>query len=72
MNTTNNPNENKFNFSDEDKQKEAVEQKKEAVKKDAEGLFKSIKHFLQELLDFREDTDRDATIEAIKNDIPFN
>ena len=49
MNTTNNPNENKFNFSDEDKQKEAVEQKKEAVKKDAEGLFKSIKHFLQEL-----------------------
>ena len=50
---------------------EAVEQKKEAVKKDAEGLFKSIKHFLQELLDFREDTDRDATIEAIKNDIPF-
>ena len=71
MNTTNNPNENKFNFSDEDKQKEAVEQKKEAVKKDAEGLFKSIKHFLQELLDFREDTDRDATIEAIKNDIPF-
>ena len=71
MNTTNNPKENKFNFSDEDKQKEAVEQKKEAVKKDAEGLFKSIKHFLQELLDFREDTDRDATIEAIKNDIPF-
>lgn len=71
MNTTNNSNENKFNFSDEDKQKEAVEQKKEAVKKDAEGLFKSIKHFLQELLDFREDTDRDATIEAIKNDIPF-
>lgn len=71
MNTTNNPNENKFNFSDEDKQKEAVEQKKEAVKKDAEGLLKSIKHFLQELLDFREDTDRDATIEAIKNDIPF-
>lgn len=71
MNTTNNSNESKFNFSDEDKQKEAVEQKKEAVKKDAEGLLKSIKHFLQELLDFREDTDRDATIEAIKNDIPF-
>ena len=71
MNTTNNPKENKFNFSEEDKQKETVDQKKEAVKKDAEGLFKSIKHFLQELLDFREDTDRDATIEAIKNDIPF-
>ena len=71
MSTTNNPNENKFNFSEEDKQQEAVEQKKEAVKKDAEGLFKSIKTFLNELLDFREDTDRDATIEAIKNDIPF-
>ena len=71
MNTTNNPKENKFNFSEEDKQKETVDQKKEAVKKDAEGLFKSIKTFLQELLDFREDTDRDATIEAIKNDIPF-
>ncbi|MCP4051725.1 MAG: hypothetical protein GY739_01460, partial [Mesoflavibacter sp.] len=64
MNTTNNPKENKFNFSEEDKQKETVDQKKEAVKKDAEGLFKSIKTFLQELLDFREDTDRDATIEA--------
>ena len=71
MNTTNNPNENKFNFSDEDKQKETVDQKKEAVKKDAQGLIKSIKNFLHELLDFREDTDRDATIEAIKNDIPF-
>lgn len=71
MSTTNNPNEHKFNFSDEDKQKEAVDQKKEAVKKDAEGLFKSIKNFLHELLDFRDDTDRDATIEAIKADIPF-
>ena len=45
MNTTNNPKENKFNFSEEDKQKETVDQKKEAVKKDAEGLFKSIKTF---------------------------
>ena len=44
---------------------------KEAVKKDAKGLFQSIKYFLIELLDFREDTDHTATIDAIKADIPF-
>jgi len=64
--------ENKFNFSEEEKIKEkAVEQSKEAVKKDAKGLWQSIKIFFSELLDFRDDTDRDATIEAIKGDIPF-
>lgn len=72
-------NENKFNFSEEENSKvtnemnkeAAVEEKKEAVKKDAQGLFASIKNFLSELLDFRDDTDRDATIEAIKADISF-
>ncbi|CAI8325874.1 MAG: Uncharacterised protein [Formosa sp. Hel3_A1_48] len=44
---------------------------KAAVKADAKGLFASIKVFLVELLDFREDTDREATISAIKADIPF-
>ena len=44
---------------------------KAAVKADAKGLFLSIKIFLIELLDFREDTDREATISAIKADIPF-
>ncbi|MDG5492537.1 DUF389 domain-containing protein [Psychroserpens sp. SPM9] len=66
--------ENKFNFSEEEAQvnkEKAVEESKEAVKKDASGLWQSIKRFLNELLDFRDDTDRDATIEAIKNDIPF-
>lgn len=48
-----------------------VEQTKEAMKQDAMGLLASIKRFFSELLDFREDTDRDATIQAIKNDIPF-
>ncbi|MFI0428400.1 DUF389 domain-containing protein [Mariniflexile sp. HMF6888] len=48
-----------------------VEQTKEAMKQDAIGLLASIKRFFRELLDFREDTDRDATIQAIKNDIPF-
>lgn len=69
--------ENKFNFSEEEEQQQqvdkekAVEEKKEAVKKDAQGLFASVKTFLSELLDFRDDTDRDATITAIKGDIPF-
>ncbi len=48
-----------------------IEQNKEAVKKDAQGLWKSTKTFMVELLDFRSDTDRDATIEAIKADISF-
>lgn len=69
--------ESKFNFSEEEEQKQqvekdkAVEEKKEAVKQDAKGLFSSISNFLSELLDFRDDTDRDATIAAIKADIPF-
>ncbi len=69
--------ESKFDFSEEEAKAEAlkkeqnVEQSKQAVKDDAKGLFKSVKIFFSELLDFREDTDRDATIEAIKGDIPF-
>ncbi|KAA5828094.1 DUF389 domain-containing protein [Algibacter amylolyticus] len=69
--------ESKFNFSEEEEKAEAlkkeqsVEQSKENVKKDAQGLFTSISKFLSELLDFRDDTDRDATIQAIKGDIPF-
>ena len=71
--------ENKFNFSEDENsqvtnemnKEAAVEEKKAAVKKDAQGLFASIKTFLSELLDFRDDTDRDATITAIKADIPF-
>lgn len=66
--------ETKFNFSEEEKSKEqdeAVKATKEAVKKDAQGLWVSIKRFFSELLDFREDTDRDATLAAIKGDIPF-
>ena len=64
--------ENKFDFSEEETLKnDSVEKSKEAVKQDAKGLFKSIRTFLSELLDFREDTDRDATIKAIEGDIPF-
>lgn len=66
--------ESKFNFSEEEQQlnkDKAVEEKKDAVKKDAQGLYSSISTFLSELLDFRDDTDRDATIAAIKTDISF-
>ena len=48
-----------------------VAESKQAVQKDAKGLWQSFKKFIIELLDFREDTDQEATIEAIKVDIPF-
>ncbi len=41
------------------------------VKVDAQSLWQNIKTFFTELLDFREDTDREATLSAIKADIPF-
>lgn len=53
------------------KKEEIVAQSKQAIKEDAKGLFENIKIFLKELLDFRDDTDHQATIEAIVNDIPF-
>lgn len=57
---------------EEDKKKEeAVEQSKLEMTEDAKGLFVSIKKYLKELFDFRHDTDHEATIEAIKADIPF-
>lgn len=52
-------------------QDQEIEHNKETVKKDAQGLFLSVKSFLVELLDFRSDTDREATMENIKNDIPM-
>ena len=50
-------------------QEESLEKSKSALKQDAKGLFSSLKLFLIELLDFRHDTDREATISAIKADI---
>lgn len=63
--------ENKFNFSEDDKKDQAIEQSKQELKEEAKGFFASIKNFFYELLDFRNDTDRDATVEAIKGDISF-
>lgn len=54
-----------------DESDKEMEESKQAVRKDAKGLFVSLKTFFVELLDFRADTDRDNTIEAIKLDIPF-
>ncbi|MDY8134509.1 DUF389 domain-containing protein [Aquimarina sp. 2201CG5-10] len=47
------------------------EEIKETVKRDAKGLFASIRKFLTELLDIRSETDKDQTIQDVKNDIPF-
>ncbi|MBP1838964.1 DUF389 domain-containing protein [Formosa algae] len=70
--------ENKFDFSEDEADKKkaeaqdaAVSESKQAIKKDAQGLLDSIRDFLSELLDFRQDTDQQATIAAIKGDIPF-
>lgn len=53
------------------KSADAQENSKKNVQKDALGLFESVKQFLGNLFDFRDDTDHEATIEAIKADIPF-
>ncbi len=66
--------ESKFNFSEEEDQKaqeKIVEESKEAIVKDAKGLVSSSKQFLYGIFSFRNDTDRDATVDAIKADIPF-
>jgi uncharacterized hydrophobic protein (TIGR00271 family) len=53
------------------KKKDTTEQSKSEIKNEAKGLLLSIKKYLKELLDFRDDTDHEATINAIKADIPF-
>ncbi len=52
---------------------EPIEDKKAGVevKKDFAGLFTSVKQFMRELLDIRENTDQEATIASINADIPF-
>jgi uncharacterized hydrophobic protein (TIGR00271 family) len=63
--------ESKSDINQEKEKEVAVEESKEAIKKDAKGLWYNTKKFIDELLDFRHDTDRDATIKAIEGDIPF-
>ncbi|MDO6819878.1 DUF389 domain-containing protein [Zobellia sp. 1_MG-2023] len=50
---------------------EAPKESEEAVRKDAKGLWESLRRFMRELLDIRENTDQEATKEAIIADIPF-
>ncbi|MEQ3655024.1 MAG: DUF389 domain-containing protein [Dokdonia sp.] len=44
---------------------------KEDLRSEALSVWEHIKKFLNDLLDIRQDTDRDATIEAVRKDIPF-
>ena len=53
-------------MKEENKPKEERVVSNEAVKKDAKSLLKNVRSFMSELLDIREDTDRDSTIEAVK------
>ena len=43
----------------------------EKIKEDALGLLGRIREFLADLVNIKEDTDKDQTIEDIKKDIPF-
>ncbi|MAO09093.1 MAG: hypothetical protein CL596_10310 [Alteromonas sp.] len=56
------------NTENNDKQ---LDQSKESIKQEAKGLWARVKSFLVELLDFRSDTDRETTMDAIIKDIPF-
>jgi uncharacterized hydrophobic protein (TIGR00271 family) len=55
----------------ENAENNASSESSEKVKDSLKESFGSIKHFLYELLDIANDTDKDATTEAILKDIPF-
>ena len=52
-------------------QEEVAHDHNNTIRNNAKGLFFGLKNYLKELLDFREDTDYEATMGAIKADIPF-
>ena len=58
--------ESKFNFDDD--QTSAA---KADVQRDAQGFLRSALQFIRLLLSFHKDTDYEATLEAVKADIPF-
>ncbi|AXG67974.1 hypothetical protein KORDIASMS9_00156 [Kordia sp. SMS9] len=60
--------ENKFNFT-EDEPKETTNGTQ--VVDDPKGLWEGLKRFLHNLLDIRDDVDKDQTIEDVKKDVPF-
>lgn len=57
--------------SNKDIQDQKIDNSTKEVKKDLSGLIASLKKFLKDLLDIRENTDQETTIESIKSDIPF-
>ena len=58
--------ESKFNFSEEDNLGNSSQK---SVSKNAKGFFQSLYIFFKETLDFRENTDKESTINSIKEDI---
>jgi len=58
--------ENKFNFSDENS---SFKKSDNSISVNAKGLFSSMLSFFKEILDFRNETDKSATLNSIKNDI---
>jgi len=58
--------ENKFNFSDENS---SFKKSDNSISVNAKGLFSSMFSFFKEILDFRNETDKSATLNSIKNDI---
>ncbi len=61
--------ESKFNFSEDEAN--AAEENSRQTSQDPKSLMQSISKYFHDLLGFREDTDRKATEDAIKGDIPF-
>lgn len=60
--------ENKFNFTEEEP-KETTNGTQ--VVDDPKGIWEGVKRFMHNLLDIRDDVDKDQTIEDVKKDIPF-
>ncbi len=58
--------ESKFNFSEEENIQNLSEK---SVSKNAKGFFQSLYIFFKETLDFRRNTDKESTINSIKEDI---
>ena len=64
--------EQKFNASnDESQEDKELEQSKEEVVKEGKEFVESAGTFLNKILGLKQDIDHDATVESIKNDIPF-
>lgn len=55
----------------ESTQNQNIPEPNEDMRDEALTLWQNIKKFLNELLNIRHDTDRDATVEAVRADIPF-